>query len=124
MLTAACPRRLPVAAATGLRERLRRVSRAEWRPEPAGRIVFIEVAGSTPETIRRHLRRMIGSKCLAGAAGGGWQFVRSGEAPEIDAMLQELAPEFGVPVCRGFPSGHSPECRTVDFSRKVVIKNG
>ena len=39
-------------------------------------------------------------------------------------MLKELAPQFGVPVHRGFPFGHSPECWTIDFRRKAVIKNG
>lgn len=110
---------------TGLLERLWRVSRAEWRPDPAGRIVFIEVVGSTPETIRQHLQQIIGSKYFANAAGVVFcHFVRSGKKAEIDAVLKELAPEFGVPVYRGFPFGHSPECCTVDFSRKVVIKNG
>jgi len=110
---------------SGLLERLWRVARSNYCPDTAGRIIFIEVVGSTPELIREHLRGLIESKFFAGAAGVVFcHFIRSGSPAEIDAVLKEFAPKFGVPVYRGFPFGHSPECCTIDFSRKVVIKDG
>ena len=50
-------------------------------------------------------------------------FVKSGEQSAIDAVLSEFAPKFGVPVYCGFPFGHTPECATIDFGRKAVVKN-
>ena len=54
----------------------------------------------------------------------GSEVYGTAEKAEIDAVLKELAPQFGVPVHRGFPFGHSPECWTIDFRRRAVIKNG
>ena len=42
---------------------------------------------------------------------------------EVDAVLEEFAPKFGIPVYRDFPFGHSPRCYTLDFSRRAVIRN-
>ena len=110
---------------SGLLERLWRVSRSNFCPDTTGRIVFIEVVGSKPELIREHLQGLLERKFFAHAAGVVFcHFIRSGRMAEIDAVLDEFAPKFGVPVYTGFPFGHSPECCTIDFSRKVVIKNG
>ena len=110
---------------SGLLERLTRVSRADYRPDTAGRIIFIEVVGSKPALIREHLQELVDRKFFAGAAGVVFcQFIRSGEKAEIDAVLKEFAPKFGVPVYTGFPFGHSPDCCTIDFRRKAVIENG
>lgn len=124
-LTALVPGDCEGLALSGLLDRLVRVARAGYRPDTTGRIIFIEVVGSTPEKIRADLRELVDRKFFAGAAGVVFcHFIRSGEKAEIDAVLKELAPKFGVPVHRGFPFGHSPECYTIDFRRKVVIKNG
>ena len=44
-------------------------------------------------------------------------------ARKVDAVLEEFAPKFGIPVYRGFPFGHSPQCFTIDFRRPVKIEN-
>ena len=109
---------------TGHLERLTRLAGADYRPDTTGRIIFIETVGSTPERIMEQLQTLIDRKFFDGAAGVVFcQFVKSGSKAEIDAVLAEFAPKFGVPVYRGFPFGHSARCATVDFSRPVVIKN-
>ena len=109
---------------TGHLERLTRLSGAEYRPDTRGRIIFIETVRSNPELIREQLQTLIDRKFFDGAAGVVFcQFVRSGKAAEIKAVLDEFAPKFGVPVYRGFPFGHSSRCATVDFRRPVVIKD-
>ena len=124
-LTALVPGDCTGLPLSGLLERLTRVSRANYRPDTAGRIIFIEVVGSKPELIREHLQELVDRKFFAGAAGVVFcHFIRSGEKAEIDAVLREFAPKFGVPVYTGFPFGHSPDCCTIDFRRKAVIENG
>ena len=109
---------------TGHLERLSRLAGAEYRPDTRGRIIFIETVRSTPELIRAQLQILIDRKFFDGAAGVVFcQFVKSGKAAEISAVLNEFAPKFGVPVYRGFPFGHSSRCATIDFSRPVVIKD-
>ena len=109
---------------TGHLERLTRLAGAEYRPDTTGRIIFIETVRSTPELIRAQLQTLIDRKFFDGAAGVVFcQFVRSGKASEVNAVLEEFAPKFGVPVYRGFPFGHSSRCATIDFRRQVVIKD-
>ena len=109
---------------TGHLERLTRLSGAEYRPDTKGRIIFIETVRSNPELIRAQLQTLIDRKFFDGAAGVVFcQFIKSGKAAEVKAVLEEFAPKFGVPVYRGFPFGHSSRCATIDFSRQVVIKN-
>ena len=109
---------------SGLLERLRRVSRADYCPNTKGRIIFIEVVYSSPKLIREHLQELLDRKFFDGAAGVVYcQFFKCGKAAEVNAVLEEFAPKFGVPVYRGFPFGHSSRCATIDFSRQVVIKD-
>ena len=109
----------------GLLDRLCRLVDEGYCPDIKGRIVFIEDVRDTPEEIRAELQSLLECKFFDGAAGVVFcSFVQCGERPEIDAVLAEFAPKFGVPVYRGFPFGHTPECATVDFSRKAVVENG
>ena len=109
---------------TGHLERISRLSGAEYCPNTKGRIIFIESVHSKPELIRAQLQTMIDRKFFEGAAGVVYcQFFRCGKAEEVNAVLEEFAPKFGVPVYRGFPFGHSARCATIDFSRPVVIKD-
>ena len=109
----------------GLLDRLCRLSEGGYRPDIRGRIVFIEDVRDTPEEIRAELQSLLECKFFDGAAGVVFcSFVRCGTKPEIDAVLAEFAPKFGVPVYCGFPFGHTPECATVDFARRAVVKNG
>ncbi|MBP5531674.1 MAG: LD-carboxypeptidase [Lentisphaeria bacterium] len=109
---------------TGHLERLTRLAGADFRPDTKGRIIFIESVRATPELIREQLQTLIDRKFFDGAAGVVLcQFVKCGKAAEVNAVLEEFAPKFGVPVYRGFPFGHSSRCAAIDFSRKVVIKD-
>lgn len=109
---------------TGHLERLTRLAGADFRPDTAGRIIFIETVRSTPERIREQLQTLLDRKFFDGAAGVVFcQFIKSGKAAEVSAVLEEFAPKFGVPVYRGFPFGHSARCAAVDFRRQVVIKD-
>ena len=108
---------------TGHLERLSRLAGAEYRPDTRGRIIFIESVRSTPERIREQLQTLIDRKFFDGAAGVVFcQFIKCGKMAEVNAVLEEFAPKFGVPVYRGFPFGHSARCATIDFRRPVVIR--
>ena len=41
----------------------------------------------------------------------------------MEAAMNEFASKLTVPVYRGFPFGHSSKCYTIDFSRRVEIKD-
>ena len=113
---------LPLA---GNLERLVRLAGADYRPDVRGRVIFIESVHSSPEAIREQLKSLVKHRFFDGAAGVVFcQFVRCGEVAEVDAVLEEVAPELGVPVCRGFPFGHSSRCATIDFRRRVVVEDG
>ena len=113
---------LPLA---GLLDRLCRLPDEGYCPDTKGRIVLIEDVRDTTEEIREQLQTLIDRKFFDGAAGVVFcSFVRCGERSEIDAVLAEFAPRFGVPVYCGFPFGHTSECATIDFGRRAVVKNG
>lgn len=110
---------------TGHLKRLVSLSGADYRPDTRGRVIFIESVRATPEEIRGQLRTLVERKFFDGAAGVVFcQFVKCGEKAEVEAVLKEMAPELGVPVCRGFPFGHSSRCATIDFRRRVVVEDG
>lgn len=110
---------------TGHLKRLVSLARADYRPDTRGRVIFIESVRSTPEEIREQLKTLVEHRFFDGAAGVVFcQFVKCGEKAEVAAVLKEMAPELGVPVCRGFPFGHSSRCATIDFRRKVVVEDG
>ena len=110
---------------TGHLKRLVSLAGADYRPDNRGRVIFIESVRSTPEEIREQLMTLVERKFFDGAAGVVFcQFVKCGEKAEIAAVLKEMAPELGVPVCSGFPFGHSSRCATIDFRRKVVVEDG
>ena len=109
----------------GLLDRLCRLSEGGYCPDIRGRIVFIEDVRDTTEEIREQLQSLLECKFFDGAVGVVLcSFVQCGEPSEIDAVLAEFSPKFGVPVYCGFPFGHTPECATIDFCRKVIIENG
>lgn len=110
---------------TGHLERMSRLAGATFRPDTKGRVIFIESVHATPEQLRTQLQTLIDRKFFDGAAGVVFcQFIKCGEKAEVAAVLEEFAPKFGVPVCSGFPFGHSSRCCTIDFSRPVEVKNG
>ena len=110
---------------TGHLKRLVSLAEADYRPDTRGRVIFIESVRSTPEEIREQLKTLVERRFFDGAAGVVFcQFVKCGETEEVAAVLKEMAPELGVPVCRGFPFGHSSRSATIDFRRRVVVEDG
>ena len=111
-------------AFTGLLSRLATVTQTDYCPSMTGRIIFIEVVSSTPEKMRQDFQTLLDRKFFDGAAGVVFgHFLRSGTPAEMEAAMNEFASKLTVPVYRGFPFGHSSKCYTVDFSRRVEIKD-
>lgn len=111
-------------AFTGLLSRLAWVAQSDYCPAMAGRIIFIEVVSSTPEKMREDFQTLLDRKFFDGAAGVVFcHFLRSGKPAEMEAAMNEFASKLSVPVYRGFPFGHSAMCYTIDFSRRVEIKD-
>ena len=111
-------------AFTGLLSRLAWVAQSDYCPSMAGRIVIIEVVSSTPEKMREDFQTLLDRKFFDGAAGVVFgHFLRSGTPAEMDAAMKEFASKLSVPVYRGFPFGHSVNLYTIDFSRRVEIKD-
>lgn len=108
----------------GLLERLNRIWKTEFKPETKGRILIIENVNKQPAEVRQYLDELINDGFFEQAAGVVFgHFIRSGSPQEIDEILNDAAPRIGKPVYRAFPFGHSPQCFTLDFSRKMVIKD-
>ena len=94
-------------------------------PDATGRIIFIEASKIKPEQVREKLQYMIDKKFFVGAAGVVFgQFAKIDSPAELQKVLKEIAPKFGVPVYNGYPFGHISRCYSVDFSRSVEIRNG
>ena len=111
-------------AFTGLLRRLATVSQTDYCPSMAGRIVFIESVTSSPEDMRKDFQTLLDRKFFDGASGVVFcHFYRCGTPAEVDAVLKEFASKLSVPVYRGFPFGHLPDTYTIDFSRRVEIKD-
>lgn len=112
---------LPLA---GLLSRFAWVADSGYCPDTTGRILFIEGVSSTPEDVRADLQKLLDRKFFAGAKAVVYcHFLRCGDPEKIDAILEDFAPKFGIPVYRGFPFGHSSRCYTIDFRRPVEIRN-
>ncbi|MBQ9338473.1 MAG: LD-carboxypeptidase [Lentisphaeria bacterium] len=111
-------------AFTGLLSHLAWLVGKTYCPSVKGRVVIIEVVASTPEKIREDFRILFDHKFFDGVKAVVFgHFLRSGTPEEMVTIQKEFAPKFGVPVYRGFPFGHSRECVTVDFSRRIEIKD-
>jgi len=112
-------------ALAGLLRRFVVLTGKDYLPERKGRIIFIEDVRVSPKVIRENLNLLLEKKFFDGAAGVVFcHFIRSGSKKEIAAVLKEIAPKLGVPVYMGYPFGHAPKSYSIDFTRKVVIKNG
>ena len=105
--------------------KLSRLVDKSYCPDATGRIIFIEASKIKPEQVREKLQYMIDKKFFAGAAGVVFgQFAKIDSPAELQKVLKEIAPKFGVPVYNGYPFGHISRCYSVDFSRNVEIRNG
>ena len=111
-------------AFAGLLSRLATLTQTDYCPSMAGRIIFIEVVSSSPERMRRDIQTLLDRKFFNGASGVVLgHFLRSGPPAEVEAVMKEFASKLSVPVYRGFPFGHSVNLYTIDFSRRVEIKD-
>ena len=113
---------LPIA---GLLARLSAVVKTADRPEVKDRIIFIESVSATLPEIRQQFQTLLDEKFFDGARGVVFCCFTKTDAAEndVDNLLKELAGEIGLPVYMHFPFGHQNISYTIDFQRKVVIKN-
>lgn len=105
-------------------ERVHRLAGMGLLPRAAGRIVFLEcTAKYPPAKIRQCLEDLRDGGFLADAAAVVFcDFRHTGDAhAEIDAFLPVFAATLPCPVFAGFPYGHCPESRLLDFQREVRI---
>jgi len=99
-----------------------------WRngllPSAEGRVVFIEcTAKYPPSQVRRCLEELRDGGAFAGASAVVLcDFRHTGdERAELDAYLPEFASSLTCPVFSGFPYGHVPGIRAIDFRRTLSI---
>lgn len=112
-------------ALAGLMSRFIKVSRAGYKVNVKGRIVFIESVFCKADKIRQELTELTESKFLDGAAGIVFcHFTRGDKMDKLLPVLKEFAPKFKVPVYLGFPFGHHTRNLSIDYSREVVIADG
>lgn len=105
--------------------KLCRLVEKSYCPDTAGKIVFIEASNVKPENVREKLQYLIDKKFFAKASGVVFgQFAQCKPKAQLQKILKEMAPKFGVPVFNGYPFGHIPHSHNIDFLREVVIENG
>lgn len=105
-------------------ERLYRLSRMGLMPSAAGRIVFIEcTAKYPPQKVRQCLDGLLDGGFLNGAAAVVFcNFQHKGDdRAAVDAIVREFAARLGCPSFKGFPYGHVPQIRLIDFRREFAI---
>ena len=109
----------------GLVERFNKIWKTEFKPDTKGRIVIIENVRRPPADVKQCFDELIKGGFFEQVSGVVFgHFIRCGTPQEIDEILNDVARRIGKPVYRNFPFGHSSQCYTLDFSRKMVIKDG
>ena len=112
-------------ALAGHLERLNRISATEFRPETAGRVVFIECVTRTLEQLRSYMDGLLQKNFFDGVKGVVFcEFTDCKPAEEVPSMLAHYAPMLGCPVFSGFPFGHEKRNFTIDLLRRVAIHDG
>lgn len=117
------------AAACGLPmgghlERVHRLFKMGLLPPATGRVVFLEcTAKYPPGQIRQCLEELRDGGAFAGASAVVFcDFRHTGaDREEIDAFLPRFAATLPCPAFSGYPYGHCPESRLIDFRRAVSI---
>ena len=105
-------------------ERLYRLSRMGLMPSAAGRVIFIEcTAKYPPRQIRQCFDGLLEGGFLNGAAAVViCDFRHKGtDRTAVDAIVRDFAARAGCPSFKGFPYGHVPQIRLVDFRRELAI---
>ena len=105
-------------------DRMIRLRRLGLFPSAAGRIVFFEcTAGYPPADLAAGLAEMRDSGALDGAAAVVLcDFRHTGEEKAaLDGILASFAATLPCPVLSGYPFGHIPGSRLLDFRRNLSI---
>ncbi len=101
-----------------------------WALRGAGSIVFVEEVAEPMYRIDRMLTQLVQSGALDGARGlvfgtmtgcGDRHIPRSDDRHRMEALLEEIAARFGIPVGAGLPSGHCRPNFTLPFGLPVEI---
>ena len=112
-------------ALAGHMERLNRISSTEFRPETAGRIVFIECVSRTVEQLHCYMDGLLKKGFFNGVKGVVFcEFTNCEPADGVAPLLAHYAPMLGCPVFNGFPFGHDKRNFTIDLLRRVAIRDG
>ena len=102
---------------------LETMSRSRFRPETAGRVIFIESPDYQPEQVRNSLNSLreagFFKDCAAVVFG---TLSRCGDREA--AVIEEFAGTVKCPVYRGFPYGHTPRNQVIDLRGRISIDAG
>jgi muramoyltetrapeptide carboxypeptidase len=101
---------------------LDKVSRTPFRPDTAGKIIFIECPGQKISVLRDKLAGLRDAGLFRPCAGIVFgHFVQCGSPTEVAKLLQEFSNTVSCPVFSGYPYGHASSNYTIDFRRSVSI---
>lgn len=99
---------------------LETMNRTRFRPDTAGKVIFIESPDFHPEQVRASLSRLreagFFDNCAAVVFG---TLSRCGH--EAETVVRDFAATVKVPVYMGFPYGHTSRNQVIDLRGRVVI---
>ena len=102
------------------------VQRSPFKVDTTGRVLFIECVRRTPRELKIAFNTLLKEGFFDKCAGIVFcHFTRC--FPDDAAKLkffEDLTAKVKCPVYYGYPYGHEPAIRAVDFQRTVVIKDG
>lgn len=102
---------------------LETMNRTRFRPDTAGKVIFIESPDFHPEQVRASLGRLreegFFDNCAAVVFG---TLSRCGD--EAETVVRDFAATVKVPVYMGFPYGHTSRNQVIDLHGRVVIDAG
>jgi len=103
---------------------LAKVSPTPFRPDTAGKIVFIECPGQTVAVMESKLRQLREDGWFTHCAGIVFgHFVSRNTPEEIAVMLRNFTRTVKCPVFSGYPYGHRQTNYLIDLRRAVTIDN-
>lgn len=105
---------------------LKQVQGTPFKVDTAGRVLFIECVRRTPRQMKLAFTDLLKKGFFDKCAGIVFcHFTRS--FPDDEAKLKffkDLAAKVKCPVYYGYPYGHEPAIRALDFQRTAVIRDG
>lgn len=104
-------------AMAGHLERLNAIGATSYRPDTAGRIIFIECVRHGIAELNLYLDTLLATGFFAKASGVVFcHFTKCGDNPqEIAEMIDGFASRVDFPVYKGFPFGHEPSNFAVSY---------